>query len=154
MTCKRKREKGGRRRRRERERGRRDKSVCSRVRRGWEALAELYINKFVKWASVVEYSCVSVCGFFCERYHRFSHHEAQKPRAAVLHNTLRFSPSSRLHASSARSSLSPCLSCCSLFCYDVSDFLHPYYLCKKLGFWINSLRKCRASHWQLFPLIC
>ena len=54
MTCKRRRE-GGRRKREEGE-----VSVFLHL----EALAELYINTFVKWAGVVEYWCVSECVFF------------------------------------------------------------------------------------------
>lgn len=41
----------------EKERGR--EKLC--VWRGWEALAKLYINTFVRWAGVVEYLCVHVC---------------------------------------------------------------------------------------------
>ncbi len=136
--------------------------MCSCVRRGWEALAEQYINKFVKWAGVVEYLCVSVCVcvcFFCECYLRFSHHEAQKPHAAVLHNTFCFSSSSRTRLLLVP--LCPSVSRAVLdilgfffFCYDISDFLCPYRLCKITGFWINSLRKCRVSHWQIFSLLC
>lgn len=54
MTCKRRRERG----RRKREDG--EVSVFLHL----EALAELYINTFVKWAGVVEYWCVSECVFF------------------------------------------------------------------------------------------
>lgn len=54
MTCKRRRERG----RRKREEG--EVSVFLHL----EALAELYINTFVKWAGVVEYWCVSECVFF------------------------------------------------------------------------------------------
>lgn len=84
MTCKRRRERG----RRKREDG--EVSVFLHL----EALAELYINTFVKWAGVVEYWCVSEC------YRRLSHHEAEKPHAAVLHDTFCFSLSLALSFSS------------------------------------------------------
>lgn len=57
MTCKGKRDDGGRRRRKK---GRkREGGKSQRDLRRWEAGAELYINKFVKWAGVCE--CVCVC---------------------------------------------------------------------------------------------
>lgn len=61
MTCKRKKDEGGRKKKRKRKRE--AGKVCSYVWRGWEAFADLYINTFVKWAGVVEdlYVCVSVC---------------------------------------------------------------------------------------------
>lgn len=97
--------------------------MCSCVWRGLEALAELYINTFVKWAGVVEYLCVSVCVFLGACYLRFSHHEAQKPHAAALYVTHFAFPSLSLfflftYASSTHSFLSLCLSCSIVFFWD------------------------------------